>query len=244
MIVRWFKINIKKIVPARYRYRFVSTIKNIFGGFGHTFYSQNGEDIILASLFKKKKGGFYVDVGAHHPERYSNTYLLYKKGWRGINIDPDPAAIRLFEGKRKRDVNLCVGISRERDERPFYIFSDPAVNTFSPAFAELWQKEKWIELREKVLTKTMPLREVFDHAMPKDTLIDFLNVDAEGLDFEVLESNDWGRFRPEVIAIEEHGFRADTPAESAVYRFLREKGYKLHAVMKFSLIFVSEEPRT
>ncbi len=233
----------KKSVPSRYRYKIVATVRNFFGGFGHTFYSQNGEDVILASLFRKKRYGFYVDVGAHHPERYSNTYLLYKKGWRGINIDPDPDAIRLFQRKRKRDSNVCVGISRERGEKPFYIFSDPAVNTFSPQFAELWQKEKWIELREKVLVKTTPLREILEHALPKDTYIDFLNVDAEGLDREVLESNDWARFRPEVIAIEDHGFKADAPHDSAVYRFLREKGYTLHAVMKFSLIFVSAEAR-
>ncbi len=236
------KKAIKKIIPPRYRYRVVAVAKNIFGGYGRTHYSQNGEDIILAALFAKKRRGFYVDVGAHHPERYSNTHLLHKKGWWGINIDPDPNAIQLFKKRRPHDTNLCVGISRERGEKPFFVFDDPAVNTFSPAMAKTWQEGKNIALRKTVSVKTAPLREVLAGAVPAGTRVDFLNVDAEGLDREVLESNDWARFRPEVIAIEDHGFKPETPAESAVYRFLSGKGYTLVAVMKFSLIFVRKTP--
>ena len=195
------KKAIKKFIPPRYRYRVVAAVKNIFGGYGHIHYSQNGEDIILAALFAKKKNGFYVDVGAHHPERYSNTYLLHKKGWWGINIDPDPDAIRLFQKRRPRDRNLCVGISRERGEKPFFVFDDPAVNTFSFAMAKAWQDGKNIALRTTVSVKTMPLREVLAGAVLVGTHIDFLNVDAEGLDLEVLESNDWECFRPWVITI-------------------------------------------
>lgn len=235
------KKYIKKYLSGRARYR-LALLKNDIIGHGRTHYSQNGEDIILAALFAKKRRGFYVDVGAHHPERYSNTYLLHKKGWRGVNIDPDPDAIRLFKKRRPRDTNLCVGISCERGEKQFFVFDDPAVNTFSSDMARAWQDGKNIALRKTVPVKTAPLREVLADAVPQGTAIDFLNVDAEGLDREVLESNDWARFRPEVIAIEEHGFGADAPAGSAVYRFLSEKGYTLHAVMKFSLIFVHKTP--
>ena len=239
MLLNGVKKAVKKIVPPRYRYAVVAATKNLFGGFGQTYYSQNGEDIILASLFRKKKSGFYVDVGAHHPERYSNTHLLHKKGWRGINIDPDPDAIRLFKKRRPRDINLCVGISRERGEKPFFVFDDPAVNTFSADMARAWQDRRNIALRKIVSVKTAPLREVLAGAVPAGTPIDFLNVDAEGLDLEVLESNDWKRFCPGVIAVEDHGFTAEKPAESAVYRFLSGKGYTLHAAMKFSLVFVA-----
>lgn len=233
------KKYLKKLVPPRYRYAIVAAVKNRLGGYGRVSYSQNGEDIILAALFGKKMRGFYVDVGAHHPERYSNTRLLYKRGWLGVNIDPDPDAIRLFKKRRPRDTNLCVGISRERGEKRFFVFADPAVNTFSPEMAAEWQAGGDIALNKTVFIKTMPLREVLAEAIPTGTHIDFLNVDAEGLDREVLESSDWERFRPHAIAIEAHGFRADAPEGSAVYRFLRGKGYTLHAVMKFSLIFVS-----
>ena len=59
-------------------------------------YSQEGEDLVLRKIFKKQDKGFYVDVGAHHPKRFSNTFLLYKKGWNGINIDATPGSMKLF----------------------------------------------------------------------------------------------------------------------------------------------------
>src|SRR3989344_4572766 len=74
---------------------------------GKRSYSQSGEDMILRSIFDDKKEGFYVDVGAFHPKLYSNTYYFYKRGWRGINIEPNPGA---NFGIRKGDINLKCGI--------------------------------------------------------------------------------------------------------------------------------------
>src|SRR3989344_2182294 len=191
LMLQGIKKSFKRLVPARYRYRVVMAMREHLGGYGRTHYSQNGEDIILAALFAKKRGGFYVDVGAHHPERYSNTYMLHKKGWHGVNIDPDPDAIRLFQKRRPRDINLCVGIACARGEKPFFVFDDPAVNTFSFEMAKTWQGGKNIALRTTVSVKTMPLREALAGVVLAGTHIDFLNVDAEGFDLEVLESNGW-----------------------------------------------------
>ena len=69
-------------------------------------YSQNGEDLILNRFLENKKNGFYIDIGAHHPIRFSNTYLFYKKGWRGINIDAMPGSMDLFNKIRSRDINI------------------------------------------------------------------------------------------------------------------------------------------
>lgn len=74
------------------------------------FYSQEGEDMVLRKIFKNQKKGFYVDIGAHHPKRFSNTHLLYKKGWKGINIDVTPGSIKLFNQLRPRDTNLELGV--------------------------------------------------------------------------------------------------------------------------------------
>src|SRR5215510_10661697 len=65
-------------------------------GYRRTSFSQQGEDLILARLFEGQRRGFYVDVGAHHPRRFSNTFLLYRRGWRGLNIDAAPGSMRLF----------------------------------------------------------------------------------------------------------------------------------------------------
>lgn len=74
-------------------------------------YSQDGEELYLRAKFSKAVSGFYVDVGAYHPYRFSNTYWAYKRGWNGINIEPNADAKELFDRVRKRDINLCCGIS-------------------------------------------------------------------------------------------------------------------------------------
>src|SRR5829696_7661265 len=74
-------------------------------------YSQEGEDLILERIFLEQKKGFYVDVGAHHPKRFSNTFLFYKLGWFGINIDAMPGSMSAFESARPRDINLEVAIA-------------------------------------------------------------------------------------------------------------------------------------
>ena len=99
----------------------------------YTSYSQDGEDMILKALYENKKNykGFFVDVGAHHPVRYSNTYYFYKKGWRGINVEPTPTAMRSFNLLRRRDINLNLGVASKKDVLVFYCFDEPALNTFS-----------------------------------------------------------------------------------------------------------------
>ena len=88
-------------------------------------YSQDGEDMMLQTYYETKKHykGFYVDVGAHHPYRFSNTNYFYKKGWRGINIEPTPTLYPAFLRHRRRDINLNVGVSDHSTSIPFYIFS-------------------------------------------------------------------------------------------------------------------------
>src|SRR5690348_16491596 len=98
-------------------------------------YSQDGEDVVLRRLLEGRKNGFYVDVGAHHPRRFSNTFYFYRRGWRGINIDANPDAIKLFRRERASDINLCVGIGELTGNLSFHFFNEPALNTFDAALA-------------------------------------------------------------------------------------------------------------
>src|SRR5271166_7015278 len=82
-----------------------------FDPFVNLAYSQDGEDMILRRLLAGQKSGFYVDVGAHHPYRFSNTCYFYRQGWRGINVDTNPDAIEAFRRDRPSDINVCVGVS-------------------------------------------------------------------------------------------------------------------------------------
>src|SRR5436309_16100262 len=102
---------LSRVIPARWR----SVLRERFGArtYGNLAYSQEGEDLVLRRIFETQAKGIYVDVGAHHPFRFSNTCLLHKRGWRGINIDAMPGSMTLFERFRPLDVNLELGVGVE-----------------------------------------------------------------------------------------------------------------------------------
>jgi len=205
-------------------------------------YSQDGEDMVLHSFFEvhsKSYKGFYVDVGAHHPVRFSNTYFFYKKGWRGINIDATPGSISLFDWFRKRDVNLEVGIGPERDNLIFYCFDEPALNTFSKEIAQERASGGRYKIRKEVRVPIQPLSEILEQHLPSGQKIDFLSVDVEGLDEVVLRSNDWTRFRPTFVLAEDSNFQIGSQnfEEAGVYQFLHTNDYTLVAKTQRTLIF-------
>lgn len=199
-------------------------------------YSQCGEDAVLRGLMAERVAdrayrGFWVDIGAHHPVRYSNTKMFSNLGWRGINVDALPESIRLFEKARTRDVNVHVGIGEKPDELDYYTFSDPAVNTFSPESAAEWSKVETPRIQK---VKVVTLKALLDEHLPQGQHIDFQDVDVEGLDLPVLQSNDWSRYRPDFILVEIHG---PHPWQSPIADFLATVGYEFAAQCRFTTIF-------
>jgi len=192
-------------------------------------YSQEGEDMILKRYFSGKTNGFYIDVGAHHPKLFSNTYTFYKNGWKGINIDPLPGIMEYFKTLRPRDTNLQVGISEKRQMLTYHMFNEPALNGFSNSLSKQYENETSYQLIQKVDIETFPLSEVLDRYLPKDQTIDFLSVDAEGLDFEVLKSNNWDKYKPQVVLIEDLEFSLNNKSQSLIYNYLTNLEYELFA---------------
>lgn len=198
--------------------------------FPYRSYSQDGEDMIYRSFFSNRKNyrGFYVDVGAYHPYRFSNTLYFYKKGWRGINIEPTPGTKNLFNFFRKRDININTGISTKAGELPFYCFNEPALNSFSAAAADSAAANTKYRILRVVHVPTVPLAAVLDQYLPAGQTIDFLTIDAEGFDLEVLASNNWDRYVPLFVMVE---VKADIQnvAASPIYNYLAGKNYELVA---------------
>jgi FkbM family methyltransferase len=201
-------------------------------------FSQEGEDLVLAKLLLHKRNGFYVDVGAHHPLRFSNTYFFYRLGWRGINIDPLPGSMEIFNIMRPNDINLEIGISKSSKALTYYQFSEPALNSFCEKTSQerLKSGNKLIE-KEEVLT--VPLSEILDQYLPQNQKIDFLNIDAEGLDLEVLQSNNWSKYKPQFILVEslETSSSIVQANDSELGIFLRERGYQIQAKTHNTLFF-------
>lgn len=199
-------------------------------------YSQEGEDMILHRIFERKQGGFYVDVGAHHPKRFSNTYLFYLKGWSGINIDAMPGSMNIFRMLRKRDINIEAAIAKDKKEMTFYIFNEPALNTFDLHTRNEHAVGRYFVVREQKM-QTETLENVLQKHLPRDKKIDFMSIDVEGLDLEVLQSNNWKLFRPQYILVESLYTTLKDVEESEIYQFLNQQEYDLFAKTFYTIIF-------
>ncbi len=190
-------------------------------------YSQEGEDGILNRIFEHKQTGFFVDVGALHPIRFSNTYKFYKKGWRGINIDALPGSMEAFKQLRPLDINLEVPISNEKNTIPFYVFKEKALNTFSPEVVEDRAKNGY-QIERVIHVETNTLSNILDRYLPASTKIDFLTIDAEGFDFKVLQSNNWQNYRPDIVLLESELQILDF-MNSDMYHFMQGNHYTIYA---------------
>lgn len=193
-------------------------------------YSQEGEDMILRRIFENRKEGFYVDVGACHPILYSNTYFFYRKGWRGINIEPNPEYMQLFRKHRARDINLPIGVSDVNTDLKYYMFNEPALNTFEEEIANrpTRNEKRYYPIGETVI-KVLRLETILQEYLPEKRKIDFLSVDVEGHEFKVVRSNDWKRFRPRCLLVEILDSNLQDVLRSDLHRFMSEVDYALYA---------------
>jgi FkbM family methyltransferase len=199
-------------------------------------WSQEGEDMVLRRVFEKKTG-FYVDVGAHHPKRFSNTYFFYRMGWSGINIDAMPGSMKEFDKYRRRDINLELGVAKQEGILNYYAFNEPALNTFSVSLAERRKSsENNYYIKKIIKIKVKPLHEIFAcHLNGKK--IDLLNVDVEGFDLNVLESNDWSKYRPRFVLAEILEDSLHNIQQDKVVQFMREQDYEVYAKLMNMVFF-------
>jgi FkbM family methyltransferase len=230
-------IKIKKFLP-NWLYKIIINIYDYsINPFYLKSYSQEGEDLILNRIFEETRSGFFVDVGAHHPKRFSNTYFFYKKGWRGINIEARPGSKKVFDRVRPRDINLESAINSESKSIKYYMFNEPALNGFDKETAMNKDGMRDYKIIREIEIKTKTLAEVLDLYIDKDKHIDFLTVDVEGLDYKVLISNNWEKYMPSVILVEEDDFQLENIKKSKIYNLLAKYNYVLIAKTFNTLFF-------
>ena len=201
-------------------------------------WSQHGEDNILLPLLNYKKDGFYVDIGAHHPYRFSNTCKFYNMGWKGINIDAMPGSKKLFDQVRPGDINLELGINDTDGELVYNIFDENALNTFSSEMVSEAYLNYGVKPISQRKIKAITLASCLDEFMPANTPIDLMNVDCEGLDYAVLSSNDWSKYKPRVIVCEIENSNIDKIIKSDIHHLLSSLGYQFFAKTVLSCIFL------
>lgn len=203
------------------------------------FASQEGEDILIKRLLKRlySSGGFYVDVGAHHPIRFSTTLHYYMRGWRGINIEPLAEAFQLFEQLRPNDINIKCAVGLATGRMTYYKFKEPAFNTLSAE--QVHYALGKTELIDEEQIDIEPLAAILDKHLPeyaRDSF-QFLNIDVEGFEVPVILSNDWKRYRPRLVLVE----ALTEAAINEITRLLTEQGYLFIARTKNTYFFAERQ---
>ena len=188
-------------------------------------YSQFGEDLIIDSFFDEYIGK-YVDIGCYHPIKYNNTALLYKKGWKGINIDLNPTSIDFFNSCRKNDQNILACLSDKKEK--ITIFLDSEFSALNSVNLENSKNFK-INQVKKIETET----QIFSDLV-KDSF-DFLNIDCEGHDYKILKSINLKDYSPKLISIE-----VSEDNKIDIYNYLNLNGYELLKIKSMSHIFKKE----
>lgn len=199
-------------------------------------YAQEAEDLILANYLEEKTTGFYIDVGACHPFRFSNTYYFYRRGWNGINVDATPGSMVLFKKYRPRDVNLELGVSNTNKKINYYIFNEPALNGFSEQLSKERNAIKGFKIEKVVKIKPVKLSELLDKYLTSHKKIDFMSIDVEAYEYEVLLSNNWKKYLPGFILVEISKPQFKNLTKNKVYLFLKSKGYEVIAFTGRTLI--------
>ena len=195
-------------------------------------YSQFAEDVSILRLFPRDYKGLYVDVGCFHPVKHNNTYALYKRGWRGINVDIDQIKIDGFNLLRRRDTNYAYAVSNQSGEVEYYSAGFYSlVNTLEKDFIF-----RDIDYRVKKATAKR-LDEIIADSPYDNREIDLLCVDVESHDLEVLRSLDFDRHRPKVVVCETHADCLDDLIRSELFQFLDSHGYTLANWCGLSVIF-------
>jgi FkbM family methyltransferase len=225
------------ILPKRNWGNFVETSE--IAGFANAFsisWSQGGEDLALLHAIRGKRDGIFIDVGAHHPSRFSVTRHLYQMGWSGVNVDANQELINAFKKARPRDINLCAAVGLE-PKYTFTIFEEAAISTLDSEWRNKFINEN-NKIAREVEVEGRKLRSILDDFQPQQR-IDLLSIDAEGSDLQVLQSLEFetlekSRF-PKWLLLE-----AAPPVSNALQtpavKLAIEWGYEPHMVLAMSTL--------
>ena len=227
-------------VKRSFAYR-IKRLHNKWRAHNYRSFSQSGEDMIVR--FVLEQFGIdkptYLDIGAYHPTRFSNTAYFYAAGSRGINVEPNPLLFQAFLRHRRNDINLNVGVGRSSGETDFYVMAPDTLSTFERETAEELARLPGHRLQSVVQVKVLSLPDLIarHYALRPP---DFLTLDAEGLDINILQSVDFVAWAPLVICCETLSYAPNNEGvkNQPLIRFLESVGYTLMADTWINSIFV------
>ena len=186
-------------------------------------YSRWGEDSFLINYFKDTSSGRYIDIGAFHPFRGSNTHLLYKKGWTGINIDLSKTSIDLFKLARPNDINLNLAISDANKKIKVYQTKDLGkMNTIDSKFASFFLKN--YHVRESCSYNLNDI--LYKYNTSKNNRFELIDIDVEGSEYQILENLNFNKYSFKLILVETHiGYLHFKQQSDKIHTLLKSKNY-------------------
>ena len=220
------------------KYAFGGLCRVVLGRSVKVSYAFKGEDLALLALLNPVviHEGFYVDVGCNEPRFISNTFLLYRRGWRGICIDANENLIRKYRRIRPHDRAACACVSKKVQQLAFVPFANEGLSSADAQHIAQNQTAAISEVRRKK-TVTRTLTEILNQFNAPSSF-DLLTIDVEGFDFAVLQSLDFEKYQPRLIILEADDFNASQPQTEPIYLFLVEKGYQFKGSLLTNLYFM------
>ena len=207
-------------------------------------YAISNVDLIIDRIFSKIKRGIYVDIGCNHPIKYNNTYLLYKKGWNGINVDSDEKSISEFKRFRRDDHNVNSLVSGSRKKVDYYFYHDrSALNTVDSKLV----RQRKTKPKKIIKTKTLTLNDILEQSPYKNKKINLLSIDIENHEYEVLKNFNFRKYKIDMIVteclnlksrkIETQNQTLEFILKSDIYKLLKKNNYNLINWVNSDLIF-------
>ncbi len=207
-------------------------------------YSQTGEDLIVKFIFDaiQVDRPSYLDIGAHHPTYINNTAMLYESGCRGINVEPDPNLFTAITKERPEDINLNIGVATKPGTLPFFVIDPPTLNTFSESEANKYAAENGFALKKTLQLDVDTIQKIVAK-YHDDKFPDFLSVDVEGLDYELIQSIDYKKNYPKVICVETitYSDKGKGIKQQKIINYLQSQGYLVFADTYINTIFVRKD---
>ena len=193
-------------------------------------FAEFAEDVMVNRIFKNYNEGIYIDVGAYHPYKSSLTYKLFKRGWRGMNIDLSKTSIDLFNIARPKDLNICCAISNKTEKKIY--FENSPINQQNSLIRQN-NKQKEIEIESYRLDELLLSKNLQNP--------DYLNIDTEGNEMDVLEGIDFKKISPKLITIEENDFLKISKTDNKKVKYLNERNYILINIIGVTMFFYKKE---
>lgn len=207
--------------------------------YGNRTFAQHGDDIVVLIIFGMIgiNRPSYLDIGANDPIKNSNTWLFYMRGSRGINVEPNPRFVESFKIQRPEDINLSVGVAGQPGTLTYHVFGERSgLNTFDAERARRIEANGAFKVRRTLQIPVLTVNEIIDKYSP-EKFPDYLSIDVEGLDYDILTTINYERSSPKVICVEGNS----TQERQKMTAFLESRGYVLYFRIGANLIFLREQ---